>query len=618
MANTDPSPLLDVDALCREVSDWARATGPGIDDEAIGLVLHFRHDFLDSNLGTWRAGDIEELLLGVFPRKVVTDEAVLTAVPDATEALLCFLDQRGWLSADSAPLPVLLRALRRVAPQLPAVMADTSAYGPAKALWLTMLAEGIDPTDRRATEAWMRDFNSRPAAQRDMLLGDWGGREPTEPLSLPPVLVAPESELAAAARASALLAQLRRLAEWVGAGRPVTDTGVLRVAAAKAACRALELIEDPYEQVVLANLRSARDLPSLHRLWTLAVECDLVAVDGRRAGPGAALHALEGGDEDVLSVWANGFDTVIALGVDGGAEWRYSTVYTEQVDEELPGILVLLYAAGEPVPFTELEAIVWEALDSAYRLDRLPDDVAAFWRDGVTNGLGAVLDRLAGAGAVDVSPDTVALTPLGIWAVRRQLLAAGAAAPAIGELAGRPAAEMLAAAARYDERDAAAECAAWLAARKGAEAAREVTAAACGGSATVRGMAVSALELIGDDAEPAVRAALSDRLFGPYAKLWLAQRSGSEPDLDPPETLLLFVDVCAGMLESGEPEAVAEHLESLGEGMDLTDLLESLWRVDHAQTLAVLEAVGAHHPDRRVAKAARRSAFKARSRQSSS
>ncbi len=72
-------------------------------------------------------------------------------------------------------------------------------------------------------------------------------------------------------------------------------------------------------------------------------------------------------------------------------------------------------------------------------------------------------------------------------------------------------------------------------------------------------------------------------------------------------------------------DTIAAQLAADGDLTELQDLIEGLtgrhsgffeqaWRVDHPATAQVLEAVGRLHRDRRVAKDARKAAFKARSR----
>jgi hypothetical protein len=46
---------------------------------------------------------------------------------------------------------------------------------------------------------------------------------------------------------------------------------------------------------------------------------------------------------------------------------------------------------------------------------------------------------------------------------------------------------------------------------------------------------------------------------------------------------------------------------------DPAGFFAELWRVEHPHTARVLEAIGELHPDKRVAKEARKAAFKTRS-----
>jgi hypothetical protein len=74
----------------------------------------------------------------------------------------------------------------------------------------------------------------------------------------------------------------------------------------------------------------------------------------------------------------------------------------------------------------------------------------------------------------------------------------------------------------------------------------------------------------------------------------------------------LTIDTLAAQLDADDD---AELLEEL-----VTDLVArhdgffaTAWRVDHPATADVLEAMGRLHPDKKVAKEARKAAFKARS-----
>jgi hypothetical protein len=47
--------------------------------------------------------------------------------------------------------------------------------------------------------------------------------------------------------------------------------------------------------------------------------------------------------------------------------------------------------------------------------------------------------------------------------------------------------------------------------------------------------------------------------------------------------------------------------------VDLLGMVREMWRIDHPNVTEVLEALGDHHPDKGLAKAARKAAFRARS-----
>lgn len=77
----------------------------------------------------------------------------------------------------------------------------------------------------------------------------------------PPSAAAISPELAGAALSCVALARGRELAEWVGTGRTLTASGVLRPAEAAQACRDLGItLKGP-------KPRSALDVPELMKVW---------------------------------------------------------------------------------------------------------------------------------------------------------------------------------------------------------------------------------------------------------------------------------------------------------------------------------------------------------------
>ncbi len=210
----------------------------------------------------------------------------------------------------------------------------------------------------------------------------------------------------------------------------------------------------------------------------------------------------------------------------------------------------------------------------------------------------------------------VRLTPLGVFAVRDRLLAAGTGAPAIGDLTDRDAGALLDALVAYPQHVGREEAAGWLADREPREAARALLAAARGsgpGAPARRLACQQTLSRLGASAEPAVREVLADRELGGLARVWLAERGAADvPTPDQEMVFWLTVDTLAAQLDvDDDPELLRELVVDLVARHE--GFFDAVWRVDHPDTGDVLEAMGRLHPDRAVAKEARKAAFKARS-----
>jgi hypothetical protein len=124
-----------------------------------------------------------------------------------------------------------------------------------------------------------------------------------------------------------------------------------------------------------------------------------------------------------------------------------------------------------------------------------------------------------------------------------------------------------------------------------------------------------ALSLVGASAEPALREVLDDAELGGLARVWLSEHGAV--DVPAPSEAMVYwltIDTVAAQLAA---EGNSEELRALVEGLARQHggFFEAVWRVDHPATADVLEAMGRLHPDKKVAKEARKAAFKARSQQ---
>jgi len=344
----------------------------------------------------------------------------------------------------------------------------------------------------------------------------------------------------------------------------------------------------------------------------------VVSATGKLAGPEGGAQGLgavlaRGETEAVLRVW----DAALAVVLDS---------------EELDGIATALYTVGSPVGMDGL----FDAYASAAGTRRpaghsspaapdrpvpdqaVPDQAVSDPAEAHGAALSLALETLADLGVVELGTEdgdgslTVALSPLGTWGVHRRLRAQGWHVPVLGAVRKDGAQGLLAALANCDAEDGEAEITAWLEAREPTAAAAELIDAAASGSPGQRGAAFAVLDRIGLPALDRVRSALDRPLLRAHAAVWLIEH-GEEVHLDPADRTWLLVDLGAGLLEEASAQdVVAELLPDLP-AKDQAEIVARLWEVSHPGVTSFLTALGDHHPDPAVARAARKAAFKARS-----
>ncbi|MEW2513121.1 hypothetical protein [Streptomyces sp. NPDC046870] len=467
---------------------------------------------------------------------------------------------------------------------------------------------------------------------------------------LPPVRLHPEAELARAALSTPLLSRAARLARWAGPGTRVDAGGGLAEEQLPAAVELLGLSGD--DAAAYAS-----------EAWRVAVDAGLVEIVDEEAGTvraGEELELLTGGaPRDVLTVWLAALETVIADAavpdlddlvdaLDEGGEVDFSSLdWDPQAEADfLDGVLGNLYlltvsedGPGDgTVPLPALAAsmllpdgmgeptndVLEQVSDAMMRLDdqfRVLEPVGLVDYRPVDEALMADTDEEPAATVDDADVaryGMVRLTPLGVYGLRARLLEAGFDAPAVGDLADKGADVLLDGTARFGQSAARAETEQWLARREPLAAARELLAAARGADAGAplrRLLCQQALSLVGAEAEPALREVLDDPELGGLARVWLSERGvAGVPAPSEDMVFWLTVDTLAAQLAA---EGNSEELQALVEGLasQHSGFFAAAWRVEHPATAEVLDAMGRLHPDKKVAKQARKAAFKARSQQ---
>jgi len=479
---------------------------------------------------------------------------------------------------------------------------------------------------------------------------------------LPPVRLHPEAELARDALSTPLLSRAARLARWAGPGTRVDAGGGLVEEQLPAAVEVLGLTGEDAEAWA-------------SEAWRVAVDTGLVEIEDAEDAEGGGEGTVTAGEElalltagaphDVLAVWQGALETVLADasvpdiegldealgaagGADGGVDFSQLHWDPEAEAEFLDGVLGNLYLltvtedgpGDSPVPLPALAAsmivpsdmgeptndVLEQVSDAMMKLDdqfRLLEPVGLVEYQPVDEALMADTDEEPSAPVDDTDVSRygmVRLTPLGLYGLRARLLEAGLTAPAVGDLADKGADALLDGTATFPQGAARAETEQWLARREPLAAARELLAAARGqdaGAPLRRLRCQQALSLVGPDAEPALREVLDDAELGGLARVWLAERGAA--DVPAPSEAMIFwltIDTIAAQLAA---EGNSDELRSLVQGLAAQHggFFAAAWRVDHPATADVLEAMGRLHPDKRVAKEARKAAFKARSQQGS-
>jgi hypothetical protein len=615
-----------MDTILAEFSRWAAAPGrelsgePEADAAEAELLLGLLRDQLGlDDPARLKPGDLEELLLDVYPRKVtVFDAADIAGTIPAVRDLLAFLSGTGRLTDSVARR--LGRELDQTAPRFADAVMDPSRWGMARSLTQAMVADGVDITDQAAVQAWIATRNASD-------LEDWDEDEGLKeafglPDRLPAIRLPALDELAALARKSPLLAEVARLAEWAGPRRAVEQEGELTAADTIAAAAELGIeIGDP------AAVTAMFDVPELAHLWDLTVDIGFLEDEGDDDAPEvvageAARQWRSGTDLEVLTIWSQAlaFLSAESLAIDAELDRELGDSF-DFYDAGVGLVTVLFLARGEGV----LVALADEVIRQNATVELSAAEASEAWAawTGAHGGPAAVLvRRLAELGAVRVDDEdegpVARLTPLGSWAVREELIESEVEVPLLPPPAEMTAADLVAAAPGATAEELAAETSAWMALRDPDEAIRELLDYAQHSDPAERMIAITTVRRLGAVAEPRWQAALEVPVLRPYAKMALTEIAGGpQPGLEheTADAAWMLVDLLAVTPEAAEPGELSARLaQAIAPGLEEVTF-DAMSRLPHPYAPAVLTLIGQEHPDKKVAKAARRYAYKAASRQ---
>jgi hypothetical protein len=593
------------------------------------LALDWKWWYADGDLASWQLEDLEEFLLEWCPRKVTMPPDEAASIPVSLSAFLSFLHDGGLLSAASAPLHRLQVYLAGVGGQVVDAMGDRSRFGMSKSLLTGMAELGPLPdlSDPEALQEVMDRFNGLPYDVRGEILGlddsvegPWDGvADGVELAPAPPIAVVELSSLAAAAP---ILEQVQTVREFVGAGRKLTAKGNLTVADAKSLAAALG---DPALEMRAEHgftIRTADNLPQTQFALRWARAAGAVRVANGRISATASWAKL-----DPVSALRRALRPVFDKGPlalwNAGFRWGPHFLI-DVLDEGVPHLLAVLWANPDGVDFEELLAAIDEVCDHLFDLgprpspgsphfdvrihiDRLFDVLAM---TGVVSRTGAesVTTRY---GSERRSGGTLSLTALGRGVLAPFLSEYGYEVPAVGELGERALSELFERIGSWGDDRIRAEFDSWVEHHGAAEAADQMAAVLL--SYGDPRWPVTAVALAGrlpaPDDENAIRRFLDTPARG-YAINWLEARGAAKVPDDFDAVMRAGMEMMAVQAAGGTDVAFLDTISGID---DIDAFIEDAWHVPVPQAVVVLEAIGRVHPDKAVAKAARKAVFKHRS-----
>lgn len=623
-----------IDRLLREFTKQ----GDDRFSDAVERLVEVKCSILGGPPDDWSDRDMAVVLLDLHPVHVILEPDEFPQVIPAAAQLMRFLAERHPGKADKFETAAVGAEL--MADQFVADMADENLWSVDKRLWSTAQAEGVDLDNQFAMDAWLEEFGQRPRTERDRILGTRGMPSMTgmmAPRLLPPDAIPGGDVLTQALDGAVMLDQLVALVRYAGDSHGVEAMGEF---SAKDTSELVELLDtgdpqglpsDPTED----DAPTSDELPGLDLIYQVALQADLLSITdlGITLVPGArASLATEVSIELAEAAFtAMLFDAGPAGS--GGRDKRYGfSWFADAVDQRMLNLFVHLYETERPADVDEFGRQTWDEIAAAYdwesfaEFERFDPDNLDFYRQLVIEDTRYGLGRFAelgivrlgdGSAAADTDVDTasgarVELDILGKFLLHR-LVAEMAGIPLPGSLDQLGPGELLTAVAKLPDDAAAAELDHWLGSHDGS-AVDGLIGAMAKVSPPQRHAAYHALLRLGPD---------SGIGFEHFKEVGLGTL-GLVFDVDvqatTPKGMVLgdeaqtWVELLATVVELwGAEVAATAWAEQAIAPVGILDMLEQAWRVKSDATEGALEAIGSSHPDKKVAKAARKALFKFRS-----
>ncbi len=142
----------------------------GMDRFIVEWLLDYRENHGEGDVLRWSPIVCEIGLMDWLPRKATLDDGAIDRLPSVLRALVRFAATERGLADEHRD--ETLEAVDQFESPFREAMADVDAGGPAKRIAAAMARAGVDVMDPEAVARWIDDFNGRPLAERDEVLGN--------------------------------------------------------------------------------------------------------------------------------------------------------------------------------------------------------------------------------------------------------------------------------------------------------------------------------------------------------------------------------------------------------------------------------------------------------------
>ncbi len=647
------------DALVAQFEAWLPGAGPQKPQEmnaaagTAGIALDWKYGYSDGDLGLWTLPHFDEFLLQWFPRKVAIPSVLAAQTPRELNLFMLFLASQGLLSGGSSSVRSIEKYLRQIVAPFTRAFDDPARHGLAKSLFggLADLGIEIDPGNPASLAKAMEQFNSLSFEARGEIVGLTGqppggriGARPVDPwedlldgVELPPAPTLSKSRADELAKQTSVISNFRLISEFCDRPRKLTKTGKLTVADAIGLATLLGIDEAAINRT--PKIRSAADLGALHFFLEWALKSGTV-----RRIKGTLTSTSSWNKKSAFEQLESALTTLVEAGpltLGDQSRWRFDNIDVI-LDGGVTAFLAIVYMQEElAIPFVEvldaaLDVVLAYGTWSPHtthdmKVRRIAAKFQKFWE--VINLTGIVelsdvvepADPLVPRGPGDREDEVdsepvfcLALTELGRGCVARHLESQGFTIPVVGQFADKPLDEVLAHVTRWPRSRVEAEFVAW-AAKNGADTTIAELQHIVGSTddPQPRIASVDLAGLLGPDAERAVRSLIETRARA-HALSWLEIHNHEVPEAGDDERAQLALLAALEMMSlhcAGDPEddeVMAGLFVKVFERVPVEEVFRFLWHIEEPWAGDLLAAVGRLHPDKAIAKQARKAVMQHR------